>query len=65
MKFEWIEVVININEEVLLKLLHENRISIIHKLLNINVHNSFSLNLIRDFIEYAELHQDKNSLMCK
>ncbi len=29
MKFEWIEVVIDINEEALLKLLHENRIQLI------------------------------------
>jgi phage pi2 protein 07 len=65
MKSEWIEAVIGINEEALLKLLHENHIQLIQKLLDINIHSSFSLNPIRDLIGYAKLQQDKNSLVCK
>jgi hypothetical protein len=64
MKSERIKVVIHINEKAFLKLLHEIRISIIQKLSNINIHDSFSLNLIGDLIKYAKSHHDKNSLMC-
>jgi hypothetical protein len=64
-KFEWIEAIVSMNEETLLKLLHENRIPLIQKLLDINIHGSFSLSPIRDLIGYAKLQQDKNSLVCK
>jgi hypothetical protein len=55
MKSEWIEVVVDINEEALLKLPHENHIQLIQNLSNINIHSSFSLSPIRDLIGYAEL----------
>jgi hypothetical protein len=64
-KSEWIETIVGINEEALLKLLHENRIHFIHKLSNINIHGSFSLSPIGDFIGYPKLQHDKNSLVCK
>jgi hypothetical protein len=65
MKFEWIEVVVIINEEALLKLLHENHIQLIQKLWDINIHGSFSLSPIGDLIGYAKVQHDKNSLVCK
>jgi len=65
MKSEWIEAIVGMNKETLLKLLHENRIQLIQKLLDINTHSSFSLSPIRDLIGYAKLQQDKNSLVCK
>jgi hypothetical protein len=61
MIFEWIEVY----EEALLKLLYENHIQLPQKLSDINIHYSFSLSPIGDLIRYAELQQDKNSLVCK
>ncbi len=62
---EWIEAIVGMNEETLLKLLHENRIHLIQKLLDINIPSSFSLSPTRDLIGYAKLQQDKNSLVCK
>ncbi len=41
--FEWIEAIVNINEKALLKLLHENHIQLTQKLLDINIHDSFSI----------------------
>ncbi len=63
LKSEWIEAIVGMNKETLLKLLHENRIQLIQKLLDINIHGSFSLSPIRDLIGYAKLQQDKNSLV--
>jgi hypothetical protein len=54
-KSEWIEAIVGMNEETLLKLLHENHIQLIQKLLDINTHSSFSLSPIRDLIGYAKL----------
>ncbi len=65
MKSEWIEAIVSINEEALLKLLHENCIQLIQKLIDINIHDSFSLSPIGDLIGYAELQKDKKSLVCK
>jgi hypothetical protein len=64
-KSEWIATAVGINEEDLLKLLHENSIQLIQKLSNNNIHGSFSLSPIGDLTKYAKLQQDKNSLMCK
>ncbi len=52
-KFEWIEGIIDIKKEALLKLLHENHIQLIQKLSNINIQGSFSLSPIGDLIGYA------------
>jgi hypothetical protein len=41
--FEWIEAIVDINEKALLKLLHENHIQLTQKLLDINIHDSFSI----------------------
>jgi hypothetical protein len=65
MKSEWIEAIVHMNKETLLKLLHENHIQLIQQLLDTNIHGSFSLSPIRDLIGYAKLLQDKNSLVCK
>jgi hypothetical protein len=53
MKSKWIEVVVDTNEEAFPKLLHDNHIQLIKKLSDINIHDSISLNPMKNLIEYA------------
>jgi hypothetical protein len=57
-KFDWIEGIVGINEEVFLDLYQENHMTIIQMFIIINLHSSFSLSHIRELISYAKLHKN-------
>ncbi len=70
MKFDWIEAIVGINEEVCLDLYQENHMTIIQMFFIINLHGSFSLSQIAQgsthcfgmFIEFYKFMTQDNHL---
>jgi hypothetical protein len=58
-KFDWIETIVGVNEEVCLDLYQENHMTIIQMFFIINLHGPFSLSHIRELISYAELQKNQ------